>query len=68
MTDSTIDRMSRELGTARRWATRMAERVWQLEDAIRTHRDVHRAEADRVGAVHDVDDLALWQHLEEDLT
>ena len=39
MNEPVIDRMSRELATARRWATTMAERVWQLEDAIRTHRD-----------------------------
>lgn len=38
MTETTIDRMSRELATARRWATTLAERVWQLEDAIDQHR------------------------------
>ena len=66
MNDPTIDRMSRELGTARRWATTMAERVWQLEDAIRRHRDVHQAEADLVGAVADSDDLTLWKLIEGD--
>ena len=65
MTDPTIDKMSRELGTARRWATRMAERVWQLEDAIRTHRD--ELAADRDAQPFTCDDR-LWQHLEEDLT
>ena len=65
MNDPTIDRMARELGTARRWATRMAERVWQLEDAIRTHRD--ELAADRDAQQFRCDDV-LWQHLEEDLT
>ena len=66
MNEPVIDRMSRELGTARRWATTMAERVWQLEDAIRTHRDVHQAEAAAVGAVADSDDLTLWQLIGDD--
>ena len=38
MSEPVIDAMSRELATARRWATRMAERVWQLEEGIRLHR------------------------------
>lgn len=65
MTDPTIDKMSRELGTARRWATRMAERVWQLEDAIRTHRD--ELSGDRDATPFTCDDR-LWQHLDEDGT
>lgn len=43
MTDPTIDRMSRELATARRWATLLASRVWQLEDAIDEHRRLVRS-------------------------
>ena len=63
MSEPVIDAMSRELATARRWATTMAERVWQLEDAIRQHRD--ELAADRDAQPFSCDDR-LWQLIGDD--
>ena len=64
MNDPTIDRMSRELGTARRWATTMAERVWQLEDAIRRHLLAINPDGSHTFSMDA--DVELWQLIEGD--
>ena len=49
MSETVIDRMARDLASARNWAARLAARCWQLEDGIDQHRQMVRspAEADR---------------------
>ena len=56
MSETVIDRMSKDLANARNWATLMAERCWQLEDAIAAHRGMVRSPAEA--------DLRLYQLLE----
>ena len=69
MADWTVDRIVRQSergGVNRQEVMLLVGRIRQLEDAIRTHRDVHQAEADLVGAVPDSDDLTLWQQIGDD--
>ena len=69
MSDWTVDRIVRQSergGVNRQEVMLLVGRIRQLEDAIRTHRDVHQVEADLVGAVPDSDDLTLWQLIGDD--
>ena len=69
MADWTVEQIVRQSergGVNRQEVLLLVGRIRQLEDAIRTHRDVHQAEADLVGAVPDSDDLTLWQQIGDD--
>ena len=69
MSDWTVDRIVRQSergGVNRQEVLLLVGRIRQLEDAIRTHRDVHQAEAAAVGAVADSDDLTLWKLIGDD--